>query len=90
MKKLIILTIIMLPYTSFASSFPQAFQTATPVPGLQGYDMRASYITHDGQRMLLTVWNGVARLHDTTWDPIGQTWTTPQDMGFANWAVTHH
>jgi hypothetical protein len=84
MKKLIILTIIMFPYTSFAGSFPESFQTPTPVPGLQGYNMTASYITPDGQRMLLTMWSPV-RIHDTTWDPIEQTWTTPRDMGFDNW-----
>jgi len=61
------------------------YGTATPVPGLEGLDMLASDITEGGQRMLLTIWSGSARLHETTWDPIGETWTTPQDMGFDNW-----
>jgi len=84
MKKLIILTMIVLPYTSFASSFPQAFQTPTPAPGLEGLPMRINYITQDGQCMVLYDTSS-ERLHKSFWDPIGQTWTTPQDMGFDTW-----
>ena len=77
---------------SFGASFPSEFGPREPVPGLEGVNHVASYITPDGQRMLTTVWvtdYGPCYMRETTWDPVGNTWTTPYDLGFPNWAGYH-
>lgn len=81
-----------IPTISFGASFPSEFGPRESVPGLEGLNHLASYITPDGQRMLTTVWItdwGPCYMRETTCDPIGKAWTTPHDLGFPSWAGYH-
>ncbi len=88
----VFLFLLGIPAISFGAPFPSEFSQRESVPGLEGVLHAASYITPDGQRMLTTVWItiwGPLRMQETTWDAIGNTWTTPQDLGFPDWAGYH-